>query len=126
MLGPTGVHGFHMEAPSRAIGGRPALALVLVAGCVVCEEDFNLFLWVVGCHVAGNRNGCAGVKLVDGVSCDAAFGTVVCSFAPMDAGLVLMSVVTDPAESHVNCFGVALFDSVIGNATTVGVVVGER
>ena len=48
------------------------------------------------------------------------FGEVVCSivvcFLPVDAGVDLVDAVTDPVEAHIDSFGLALLDSVLGDA----------
>ena len=60
------------------------------------------------------------------VHCWMVFGVVVCSiivcFTPVDAEVSLADAVTDPVEAHINGFGAALLDSVIGDACC-GIVV---
>ena len=53
-------------------------------------------------------------------------GLVVGCFAPMNAELVLANAITDLVEMHVHGFGVALFDSVIGNAGSRVVCVDDH
>ena len=38
------------------------------------------------------------------------------AFVPVDSELVLVHRVADPVEAHVDCFGAALFDSVVDDA----------
>jgi hypothetical protein len=41
---------------------------------------------------------------------------------PMDDELTLFDSIADPVETHVNCFGSALFDCFVGNASGTGIV----
>ena len=41
---------------------------------------------------------------------------------PVDKKLALSDAVADPVEAHVNCFGSSLFDSVIDDAFSSGIV----
>ena len=56
-------------------------------------------------------------------------GEVVCqvagAFLPVDAELALTHAVFDPVEAHVDGFGAALLDSVVGNAHCAFVVGDE-
>ena len=55
------------------------------------------------------------------------FSRVVCiivvCFTSVDAEVALSDAVTDPVEAHIDGFGAAFLDSVIGNACC-GIVVG--
>ena len=43
-------------------------------------------------------------------------GIILLARAPVDQKLTLVNSVPDPIEAHVNCFGLALFDFVEGQA----------
>ncbi len=47
---------------------------------------------------------------------------IVSAAAPVDKELALGDAVSDPVEAHVDGFGAALFDGVVGNARGTGVV----
>ena len=49
--------------------------------------------------------------------------SIVVCFTPVDAEVALAGAVTDPVETHIDSFGVAFLDSVIGDACC-GIVVG--
>jgi hypothetical protein len=49
-------------------------------------------------------------------------GEVVGAFAPVDEKLTLLYAVADPIKSHVDCFGAALFDCVVGNTSCADIV----
>ena len=49
-------------------------------------------------------------------------GQIVGAAAPVDEELAFGDAVFDPVEAHVDGFGAALFDSVIGNAGGAGVI----
>ena len=49
--------------------------------------------------------------------------SIVICFTPVDAEVALADAVTDPVEAHIDGFGAALLDNVIGDACC-GIVVG--
>jgi hypothetical protein len=44
-------------------------------------------------------------------------GEIVFTGTPMDDELTLLDSIADPVETHVNCFGSALLDCLVGNAS---------
>jgi hypothetical protein len=49
-------------------------------------------------------------------------GEIVFTGTPMNNELALLDSIADPVESHVDCFGPALFDCFVGNASGTGIV----
>jgi hypothetical protein len=49
-------------------------------------------------------------------------GEIVFTGAPVNDELVLLDSIADPVESHVNCFGSALFDCFVDNASGTSIV----
>ena len=45
------------------------------------------------------------------------------TFAPVNEKLTLTDTIANPVESHVDCFGATLFDSIVGDAAC-GAIVG--
>ena len=51
---------------------------------------------------------------------------VVGAAAPVDEKLALVDTVTDPVKTHVDSFGAALLDGVVGNPSGTGIVCLDR